>query len=210
MRVLIADDDLTSRHVLRAILEMNGHEVVETTDGNEAWTVISGPNPPRVIILDRVMPEMDGITLCRKIREIPTQDPPYIMILTIKDKIHDIAEGLDAGANDYLTKPIAPAELSARLRVGIRLLDIQHSLNERIRQLEETHHRLCSLEGIIPICTKCKKIRTDEQAWEQLEKYVEEHSAARFSHGICPDCLTKTHPSIHIKPRHGTSAQEHP
>jgi len=201
MRILIAEDDVTSRMMLRTVLEIGGHEVLETQNGREALEALTGENPPRLAVLDWMMPELDGVSVCRAIRSIPTSDPPYIMMVTAKADTDERVEGLDAGANDYLVKPVDPIELNARLRVGARVLELQASLNDRIRQLEEARDQIRVLEGFIPICMYCKHIRNDTDAWERMEQYIESHTSARFSHGVCPECMARHHPDVVVKKR---------
>ena len=144
MRILIAEDDLTSRTLLSAVLKKNGHEVIETVNGAEAWRVLQEPDPPKVIILDWMMPVMDGLEVLRRIRSMETDLPSYILMLTSKDEKSDVIAGLDAGADDYLTKPFHPGELRARVGVGRRLIEMQAEL-QKIRNAlahEATHDLL--------------------------------------------------------------------
>ncbi len=128
MRILIAEDDLTSRMVLGSVLKKSGYDVVEAVNGAKAWNIMKQDDAPKLAILDWVMPEMDGLDVLRKIRKIQTDNPPYIIMLTSKgDKTHVIT-GLDAGANDYLSKPFDPGELKARIGVGIRMIKLQEEL----------------------------------------------------------------------------------
>lgn len=144
MRILIAEDDLTSRMLLSAVLRKNGHEVIETVNGAEAWQKFQEPDPPKIVILDWMMPVMDGIEVIHRIRNMETEPPPYILMLTSKDEKTDVIAGLDAGADDYLTKPFHPGELRARVGVGRRLIEMQAEL-QKIRNAlahEATHDLL--------------------------------------------------------------------
>jgi DNA-binding response OmpR family regulator len=128
MRILIAEDDLSSRLLLAAILKKDGHEVVETVDGLKALEALREPDAPRLAILDWMMPQMDGVEVCRRIRSLPTDDPPYLILLTGRDDEGDITEGLAAGADDYLAKPYRKVELRARIAIGQRMLELQSGL----------------------------------------------------------------------------------
>lgn len=128
MRVLIAEDDFTSRTVLASVLKKNGHEVVETVNGAEAWDELQKLDAPKLVILDWMMPEMDGPEVVRRVRAIQSPQPPYIIILTSKGEKADIVAGLDAGADDYLAKPFDAAELQARMRVGQRMVELQETV----------------------------------------------------------------------------------
>lgn len=199
MRVLIAEDDPTSRRMLEAILERWGYEVVAVSDGNEAWRVFQGEDPPQLAILDWMMPGTDGIEACRKIREAKVPSPPYIIILTGKTRKEDTVRGLEAGANDYITKPFDPDELRARIRVGRRVLELEGDLSDRVGELEDALDHVKNLQGLLPICMHCHKIRNDEDAWQQLEEYIAKHSDAQFTHSLCPDCQEKHYSSEAMK-----------
>ena len=130
MRILIADDDVTSRLVLAGVLKKHGHEVVVTVDGAEAWDALGRPDAPRLAILDWVMPGLSGVDVCRRARTIESDQPPYIILLTSRGQKTDIVTGLEAGADDYLAKPFDPGELLARVDVGRRLIELQARLIE--------------------------------------------------------------------------------
>ena len=196
MKILISEDDSTSRSILAAILRKLEHDVVVTCNGAEAWQVMQLPEAPRLVILDWSMPEMDGLELCQRIRAMATDQPPFIIMLTSRDSRKEIVMGLDAGADDYLVKPYDPEELRARVNVGKRMVDIQCRLADRIKELNEALEQINTLRGIIPICSGCKKIRDDKGYWNQVEVYVSEHSDAEFSHGLCPDCFEKAYTEV--------------
>jgi sigma-B regulation protein RsbU (phosphoserine phosphatase) len=196
MKVLIAEDDVTSRMMLKAILTKWGYEVVETSDGDEAWQVLQREDAPRLAILDWVMPGISGDELCRKVRELSPLRPIYIILLTVRRDMADVIAGLEAGANDYVRKPFDREELRARVRVGERVVRLEATLFKRIRELQDAMAHIKRLQGILPICTYCHRIRTDKESWERLEEYISQHSDAEFSHGICPECLEKHLPEI--------------
>lgn len=194
MRILIADDDITSRTVLSAVLQKGGHEVVEVCDGDEALVVLQCADAPRMAILDWMMPGIDGIEVCRRVRACETDHPPYLIILTTRGEKTDISEGLNAGANDYIAKPFSAVELSARIEVGCRYVALEDRFAAKVRELREAMAQIKTLGGIVPICSSCKKIRDDAGYWRQVELYVSEHSDAKFTHGICPECMAKLYP----------------
>jgi len=111
-----------------------------------------------------------------------------VLLLTSRDAPEEVVAGLESGASDYLTKPFNRLELQARLRVGRRIVELQQSLADRVGQLEAALEQVRTLQGLLPICCYCKKIRHDGDYWQQVEQYLTEHSSFRFSHGICPDC----------------------
>lgn len=130
MRILAADDDLTSRLVLAGMLKKWGHEVVATVDGTEAWDAMRQPGAPPLAILDWMMPGLSGLEVCRRVRGLAPDQPPYLILLTSKGEKADIVAGLEAGADDYLAKPFDPGELRARVDVGQRIIDLQARLLE--------------------------------------------------------------------------------
>jgi sigma-B regulation protein RsbU (phosphoserine phosphatase) len=200
MKILIAEDDFTSRTVLTEVLKKQGHEVTATVNGTEAWQALQQPDAPKLAILDWMMPEMDGLEVVRRVRALQTDRPPYIIMLTTKGEKADIIAGLEAGANDYLAKPFDPGELRARIEVGRRMVEIQAALASKIGELRQALDQIKTLRGIVPICANCKKIRDDQGYWNQVEVYVRDHTEAEFSHSICPDCVKELYPEfIHDK-----------
>jgi phosphoserine phosphatase RsbU/P len=177
VRILIADDDRMSTLMLSRSLEQWGFKVIVAHDGTAAWDCIASDEPPALAILDWMMPGIDGIELCRRIRTTPPRSPVYVILLTARTSRQDLVAGLEAGADDYLTKPFDPDELRARIHVGRRTLGLIANIKR--------------LTGLLPICSYCKRIRSDHDYWEQVESYIADHTDALFSHGICPACLTK-------------------
>ncbi len=196
MRILIAEDDPVSNKLLASHLSKWYYEVVATEDGTKAWDVLAGPDPPLLAILDWMMPGYDGIELCRKIRGSPQLDSAYIILLTAKGQKQDVITGLEAGANDYIIKPFYPEELRAWVGVGVRIIQLQASLENKAHELDVAIAKVQRLHGLLPICSYCKKVRNDDNYWQQIEGYISEHSDAEFSHGICPQCYEE-----HIVPQ---------
>ena len=195
MKVLVAEDDPTVRRILEVTLNKHGYDLILSNDGSKAWDILKKQDAPQLVILDWMMPGMDGIDICRKIRGRKNSHYIYIILLTAKDRIDDIAAGLDAGADDYMTKPFRNRELMARLRVGSRILDLQNKLADHVAKLEDALSKVKQLQGLLPICAYCKKIRDDRNYWQQVDRYITDHSEAQFSHSICPDCYDQ-----YIKP----------
>jgi phosphoserine phosphatase RsbU/P len=189
MRVLIAEDDRVSRRLLEANLRNWGHEVLERGDGAAAWEALQAEDAPALAIMDWMMPGLDGVEICRRARRRAGARPLYIILLTARTRPEDIVQALDAGADDYVTKPFDATELRARVGVGVRVVQLQLDLAERIAALEEAVARVDELHGILPICSYCKRVRNDTDSWQRIEEYVSAHSAARFSHGVCPECV---------------------
>jgi CheY-like chemotaxis protein len=177
VRILIADDDRLSTMMLGRALEQWGFEIVVAHDGAAAWETIVGDKPPALAILDWMMPQIDGVDLCRRVRATSLPSPVYLILLTARNSRADLVAGLEAGADDYLTKPFDPDELRARIHVGRRTLALIANIKR--------------LTGLLPICSYCKRIRSDHNYWEQVESYISEHTDALFTHGICPSCMLK-------------------
>jgi len=190
-RVLIAEDDATSRRLLQVTLGKWGFEVEACCDGDEAWHALQRDSAPQLAILDWMMPGIDGLEICRRLRALPQQRVCYAILLTAKDQKQDLADGLGSGADDYIIKPFDPRELRARLQVGLRLLSLQQVLAGRVSELEEALAQVKLLQGLLPICSYCKNIRDDNNYWQQIESYVAAHSEAQFSHSICPTCYER-------------------
>ncbi len=194
MRILIAEDDKSSRHILTALLSKWGHEVVACMDGEDAWSSLQADAAPQMAILDWMMPGLDGIDVIRRARELDLGKRLYLILLTGNTHKDDVVRGLEAGANDYVTKPYDRNELKARIEVGVRVITLQNALQDRLHEIEAALEHIKALQGIIPICMHCHKIRSDEESWERIESYIENHSEAEFSHGLCPTCLDKYYP----------------
>lgn len=210
MLVLIADDDPVCLRMLEGILVRWEYRVVTAPNGNSAWDILQKKDGPRLAVLDWMMPGMDGLEVCRKVRSYPETKGIHLILLTARDQREDIIRGLEAGADDYLTKPCNPDELRVRLQVGRRIAQLQENLAHRVRDLELALARVKQLQGLLPICSYCKKIRDDQNYWQQVESYIARHSEAQFSHGICPECYERevkpqlqTISESRAKPYHG-------
>lgn len=177
MKILTVEDDPVARTVLRQALKKLGHEVVEAHDGESAWELLQ-QEPVRVVVSDWMMPRSDGLELCRRVRGRTGTEYIYFILLTSRDASQDNqTAAADAGVDDFLTKPLDLPELWMRLRVAERIL----RYTTQVRQLEE----------MLPICSYCKKIRDDQNYWQQLEGYISERTGSDFSHSICPDCYQR-------------------
>jgi sigma-B regulation protein RsbU (phosphoserine phosphatase) len=150
MKILIAEDDQTSRWMLEGILRKWGYDVNAVCNGQEAWQAMQAENPPALAIIDWMMPGMDGVEFCHKVRESLRFASTYIILLTGKRQINDVIIGLDAGANDYIRKPFDREELHARIRVGKRVIELQSALAERVKELEEALSKIETLQALLP------------------------------------------------------------
>jgi len=176
MNILIVDDEATSRLILEASLKKLGHQVTVARSGVEALAVFETANIP-LLISDLVMPEVDGLELCRRIRAEHRSQYTYIILLTTVSGKFGYLSGMQAGADDFITKPFDEDLLAARLVVAERILNLQSQVKQ--------------LSGLLPICAVCKKVRDDQNYWHQVESYIIQRTDARFTHGYCPECRAK-------------------
>ena len=190
MRVLIAEDDRVTARSLQGLTISWGYDTAVATNGATALEMIANL-APQIVLLDWMLPDMDGLDVCRSIRARTESAPTYVILLTARGTHADIVQGLDAGADEYLVKPFDVDELRARLNAGARILGLQDRLAQQVMELEAALASIRKLTGLLPICTYCKSIRDDSNYWHRVEEYVSEHADVTFSHGICPKCLPR-------------------
>ena len=188
--VLIADDDKLTLNVLNDTLTRAGYDVLTATDGEQAWKKLQQSNAS-LAVLDWIMPGMEGPEICQRAAKEPKMANRYFILLTGKSKTEDLVAGLQSGASDYLRKPFDEAELLARVEVGVRFIELQRKLAERVEEMEKALATVRRLEGLLPICSYCKRIRNEQDYWERVDNYISQHANVRFSHNICPECYEK-------------------
>jgi sigma-B regulation protein RsbU (phosphoserine phosphatase) len=176
MKILMVEDDPVARAVLQAALKSLGHDVTVTADGLAAWNRLT-IDPHRIVISDWMMPGLDGLELCRRIRAQRHDYTYFVLLSNLTTGGDNLRQAMDAGVDDFLTKPVNPVELQARLHVAERILNYA----TQVRQLQE----------ILPICGYCRKIRDDKNYWSQVEEYLGKEAGVNFSHGVCPDCYNR-------------------
>ena len=188
LRVLIAEDDLLARQVIVAVMEQLGHQVVGTAPDGEKAVEMARSLRPDVVLMDIEMPVLDGIEACRLIQET---FPLPVVMLTVHDSMEVVQRASEVGAGAYLIKPPDAEAIDRAITVSRARFEDLVQLRKLNVELEQALAQVEVLRGIIPICMYCKSIRDDEGFWERVEAYVTRHSAAQFSHGICPTCYAQ-------------------
>ena len=188
-RVLCVDDDPATQLVLSGIIEDAGWQPETALNARAARDVLESTPGIQVILLDWMLPDGSGVDLCRELKAVAGASV-YVILVTVRGAPEDVETGLDAGADDYLVKPVSPVEVRARIRSGFRAADAQRQLAERLAQLELAMKRVSNLESLLPLCMYCRRINSSE-AWQSVEDYLWEHVDVKVSHGCCPDCLSK-------------------
>jgi CheY-like chemotaxis protein len=168
-----------------------GFSVVTAEDGEEALSILESDDAPPLAILDWMMPKMDGLEVCARVREHANRPYVYLVLLTAKSQKEEIAAGLQAGADDYVIKPFDPDELRARLTVGQRVVVLERALARKVADLESALADVRKLKSLLPICMYCKAVRDDQDYWHTIDEYIHLETGTDFSHGICPACLAK-------------------
>lgn len=179
--ILIVDDNPQSIKLLGNILDSKEYATAVAMNGVEALKFLENELPD-LILLDIMMPEMDGFEVCRSIKKNKNARETPVIFLTAKKEIDDIVMGFEVGGVDYITKPFNSTELLVRVKTHL--------------DLKKARDEIKKLKRIIPICCNCKKIRDDRGFWEQVEIYIESRSDAEFTHGICPECAEKLYSDL--------------
>jgi len=174
--ILVVDDNQQNIQVLGAVLEQAGYGIAVAVNGQQALDYLVEEKPD-LVLLDVMMPAMDGYEVCRTMKKDRDLKNIPVIFLTARGETGDLVRGFEAGGVDYITKPFHPEELLARVKTHV--------------ELKKAREEIRSLRGIIPICASCKKIRTDSGYWEQVDTYIENHSEAEFTHGVCPVCAER-------------------
>ena len=174
--ILIVDDNPQNIQLLGSIIDQDAYDLAFATRGADALDYLQSEIPD-LILLDVMMPELDGYTVCERIKEDNRLKDIPIIFLTAKKEAEDIVKGFKVGGVDYITKPFYPVELIARI--------------ENQLAIKRAREEIKTLKGIIPICANCKSIRDDQGYWKQVEQYIESRTDAEFSHGICEACTEK-------------------
>ncbi|MEA3208938.1 MAG: phosphoserine phosphatase RsbU/P [Chthoniobacter sp.] len=171
-------------------MQARGFDVMATDNGEEAWEILDRPNAPSIALLDWMMPGLDGVEICQRVRHNSDRPYTYLVLLTSRSGKEEIAQGLESGADDYVTKPCDRDELLARLAVGQRVVKLERALASRVTELETALSEVRRLQRLLPICMFCKRVRDDQAYWHQIDEYIHTATGTDFSHGICPECMS--------------------
>jgi DNA-binding response OmpR family regulator len=190
-RILIADDDPEVLRALTVLLKKWGYEILAARDGEQAWAALQADDSPRLAILDWLMPGLDGLEVCRRARGLRPSEPPYLILLTGRGAREDLVAGLEGGADEYLTKPVDPQELRARVQVGWRLVELQAGLAEQVRQLEAAPlvHEVVGEEhpGLRQTLRLCVVTFAEALALPGIPRHL--RIALRTCRGLCREAL---------------------
>ena len=196
IRILVVDDNPEIVRSTEHLLKRAGYTTATASNGAEAMQVIRTFRP-ELALTDRDMPEMDGMELCRRIKSDPSLDKIFVIIVSAAfTRTEEQSEGLEMGADSYIARPIANRELLARVDAYVRILRLYRELRHNNTEMEAALAKVKLLSGMLPICSGCKKIRDDKGYWNQVENYVQKHSEATFTHGLCPECSNKYFPGM--------------
>jgi phosphoserine phosphatase RsbU/P len=208
--ILIVDDSRDEQELLSTRLRAAGYGSLMFADSAEAaFGILSRDNAvqrPRavdLILMDIMLPGLDGLEACRRITTTEWLQGIPIIVITVKTEEKDLLAAFAAGAMDYIRKPVNPAELVARVASALAIREErftrkarEQELLMRTQELERALREVKVLRGLIPICAKCKRVRTDTGDWQGLEEYIQDHSEAEFSHGICHPCMKEIYTDV--------------
>ncbi|MDR3578954.1 MAG: response regulator [Oryzomonas sp.] len=202
-KILIVDDEPVNIRLLEGALKRD-YEICSSQNGFEAIRDIKNQRPD-LVLLDIMMPDMNGFDVCRVIRSDDAFSVIPVIFITAMDTLEGEVEGLEAGGIDYLSKPVNLDLLKLRVHNHLELKrrsdlirEQRDLLDSQKKELESALARIKRLEGVIPICMHCKSIRSDDESWHRLEEYISEHTDAFFSHGICPKCVAEFYPMMDL------------
>jgi PleD family two-component response regulator len=191
-KILIVDDAPLNIEMLGVMLA-DDYQISFAMDGQQAISMI-GKSQPDLILLDIMMPDMDGFEVCRYIKDSEELAHIPVIFITVLGEATEESLGLSMGAADYISKPFNADLVRLRVRNHLELKKQRDLLERRTQELENALAEVKVLRGIIPICAACKNIRDDQGYWNRLENYIQEHTDAEFSHGICPSCAKELYP----------------
>lgn len=194
--VMIVDDDPDVLYATARIVKKAGFRVIQASSAAECRALVQ-EQPPDLLLLDVVLPDTSGSELCKEIKADPECKNIFVILISgLKTSSQEQAEGLDVGADGYIARPISNQELEARVKAMVRILRAERETRRLFQELQEAQAQVKVLQGLLPICCHCNKIRDDAGYWKRLETFIQENSEAFFSHGICPECEKKYYSDV--------------
>jgi PleD family two-component response regulator len=194
-KILIVDDKPENMCILDEILKEE-YTTISVTNGKSALQIAQTPPHPDLILLDIIMPDMDGYEVCKRLKENETTREIPVIFITAMSEVMDDVRAFENGCVDYVVKPFYPPAVRARVGNHIKLKNVTVELQKVIDELKGALAKVKILNGLLPICAHCKKIRDDKGYWKQVEEYIEKYSNVQFSHGICPGCAKELYPEF--------------
>jgi CheY-like chemotaxis protein len=192
-RILVVDDTAFNLKVLFDLLSKENYEVLVAQSGEKALEILAATEPD-LILLDIMMPGMDGFEVLHEIKTHPTWKEIPVIFVTAKAGHESLVEGFQRGAVDYVTKPFQSDELLARVNTHVSLRKAHQDLQRQHTELEQAYAEIKTLQGLLPICFNCKKVKDDKGYWMKLEEYLSKEMNVKVSHGLCDDCLKTLYP----------------
>lgn len=189
LRVLIADPNPRSAAAIEAVCRSNGYQIIARPGDGAPMNAVASSISPVIAFVDSSLAEEGGPFSLERLRQASKSEiNPYVILIAPHASPGGLAADLPPEADDCVARPVDPRELRARLRVAHRLLRLETALTERVLELENALGRVKNLQGLLPMCSYCKRIRNGRNYWQQVESYIAEHSNAEFTHGVCPHC----------------------
>ena len=203
IKIVIAEDDYLVSMMIKGLLEQIGYTVVgEAVNGEEAVEMAESLKPS-IVLMDVRMPGMNGIEATKLIYE---RCPTPVVMLTAYESSELVEQASEAGAGAYLTKPLNMQEVTRSISIAMARFEdmmtvrrLNKELETRNNELEVALAKVNILSNLLPLCASCKKVRDDDGYWQEVERYIQEHTDIEFSHGFCPDCLTRLYPNVSNK-----------
>lgn len=192
-KILVAEDDPLVAEMVISLLEKLGYTVIGQAFNGQQAVEMTHQLRPNLVLMDIAMPELNGIEAAGQIAELC---PTPVVILSAFNAIEVVEDASMAGVGGYVVKPPRARELDRAITIALARFDDLMQLRRLNRELTETLQQIKTLSGLLPICTFCKKVRTDDGYWQQVEVYIQNRTEARFTHGLCQDCAKVMFPDI--------------
>jgi response regulator RpfG family c-di-GMP phosphodiesterase len=198
IKVLVVDDDADVLWGTVRLVKSMGYQVFQADSGKSCMDQLK-KNLVDLIVLDVMLPDLSGVDLCKALKADPVYKSIFVVLTSgMKISSLDQADGLDFGADGYIARPVSNREFKSRINAMVRILRAERERDDLITNLQDALSQVKLLEGLLPFCTYCKKIRDDKGYWSRIETFIETHSEAELGESICPDCAKTYYPGINI------------